>query len=104
MDSALLPGGTGERNQRGAGGSGQATPPGPPEGCAEPGQAPAAGCCCVRGGSGHCVWDCDCACAGRTVTAVGGDSSFGLATTLGFGLGFAFASGLGSAGVASAVG
>src|SRR5262249_15887953 len=103
-----MPGSSDGCNQRVAGGSGQATPP---DGCAEPGHAPAAGCC-IGGGSGHWGWDCDwgwgcdwpcdcaCSCDGRMVMAVGPDSSFGLATTFGFGLGFglasAFASGVGS--------
>src|SRR5262252_3176622 len=111
-----MPGSSDERNQRVAGGSGQATPP---DGCVDPGHAPAAGCC-IGGGSGHWTWDCvracgcagscDCACScdGRMVMAVGPDSSFGLATTFGFGLGFglasALASGVGSAGCACAVG
>jgi hypothetical protein len=50
-----MPGGSDERNQRDAGGSGQATPPG---GCVDPGQALAAGRC-IGGGSGHWTWDCD---------------------------------------------
>jgi hypothetical protein len=51
-----MPGGGDERNQRGAGGSGQATPP--DGGCVEPGQALAAGGC-IGGGSGHWAWDRD---------------------------------------------
>src|SRR5215813_5721141 len=107
MDRALLPGGGEERNQRVGGGSGQATALDAPEDCAELGQAPAAGRCCIGGGSGH--WTCDCPCAGWAggALAVGADSSFGLATTFGFGLGFALTSGLasaGSAGAACAVG
>src|SRR6516165_8012504 len=110
-----MPGGSDECNQRGAGGSGQATPP---DGCVDPGQALAAGRC-IGGGSGHWAWDCDwgwgcdwagdCACSwdGRMVMAVGPDSSFGLATTFGFGLAFglvsALVSGLGSAGSVCAV-
>jgi hypothetical protein len=50
-----MPGGGDGRNQRGAGGSGQATPP---DGCVEPGQALAAGGC-IGGGSGHWAWDRD---------------------------------------------
>src|SRR5262245_55776974 len=103
-----MPGGSDECNQRGAGGSGQATPP---DGCDDPGQAPAAGRC-IGGGSGHWAWgcdwawDCDCSWDGRMVMAVGPDSSFGLATTFGFGLAFGLASALasGSAGSACAVG
>src|SRR6516165_12683782 len=100
-----MPGGSDGCNQRVAGGSGHAT-------------APAAGCCRIGGGSGHWAWDgdwawgCDwawdCAsCDGRMVTAVGPDSSFGLAMTFGFGLGFglasALASGLASSGCACTV-
>src|SRR6516225_743412 len=89
-----MPGGSDECNQRGAGGSGQATPP---DGCVDPGQALAAGRC-IGGGSGHCGWDCDCAwgcdwasdcdwacdcsCDGRLVMAVGPDSGFGLLSAL----------------------
>src|SRR5215831_10286510 len=91
-----MPGGSDECNQRGAGGSGQATPP---DGCVDPGQALAAGRC-IGGGSGHwgwdCDWACDCSCDGRMVMAVGPDSSFGLATTFGFGLGFGLLSALAS--------
>src|SRR5215831_6645185 len=99
-----MPGSGDERNQRVGGGSGQATPP---DDGIDPG-------CCIGGGSGHWTWDCDrawgCACSwdGRMVMAVGPDSSFGLATTFGFGLGFglasALASGVGSADCACAVG
>src|SRR6516164_6912171 len=97
-----MPGGSDGCNQRVAGGSGQAT-------------APAAGCCRIGGGSGHWAWDCgwaggcdsawDCACScdGRMETAVGPDSSFGLATTFGFGLGFGLASALASSGCACTV-
>jgi hypothetical protein len=45
-----MPGGSDACNQRVAGGSGQATAP---DGRADPGDAPAAGCCCIGGGSGH---------------------------------------------------
>src|SRR5262249_2127749 len=115
-----MPGGSDVCNQRGAGGSGHATPP---DGCVDPGQALAAGRC-IGGGSGHWTWDCgcawgwdwagdcdwawDCDCSwdGRMVMAVGPDSSFGLATTFGFGLGFGLLSALvsGSAACACAVG
>src|SRR5215471_10238183 len=97
-----MPGGSDVCNQRGAGGSGHATPP---DGCVDPGQALAAGRC-IGGGSGHWTWDCDCSWGGRMVMAVGPDSSFGLATTFGFGLGFGLLSALvsGSAACACAVG
>ena len=75
------------RDQRGAGGSGHATPP-PDE--AEPDQPPAAGWRCIGGGSRDC--GCDWDCGGRTVTDVAaGSSSFGWATIFGFGFGLGFA-------------
>jgi hypothetical protein len=78
--------GRAERNQRGAGGSGQAAPP---DGCGELGQAEAVGAACVGGGSGRCD-ACALGCGARTVPVVA--ASAGFATTFGFGLGFGFAS------------
>src|SRR5436309_1219654 len=88
-----------ERNQRGAGGSGQATPPD-----GELGQAEAAGGPCIGGGSGRCD-----ACAPRwgARTAPVVPSSAGFATTFGFGLGLGFTSAgsaLASLGAAASLG
>ena len=78
------------RNQRGAGGSGQALPP---ERCGELGQPEAAGALRLCGGSGDCA-PCAPGWAARTVPVVEAGGSTGFATTLGlgFGLGFGFAS------------
>ena len=77
-------GGKGEGNQRGAGGSGQATPP---DGCCELGHGEAAGAACVG-------WAFASALGAGARTLPVADGSGGLATTfgLGFGLGFGLAS------------
>src|ERR1700675_3091692 len=88
--------GRAKRNQRGAGGSGHATPP---DGCGEAGQPEATGACRVGADSGD--W-AGCELVSFGCTAPGADGSAGLTTTFGFALGLGLGLGFGSVGSAVA--